>query len=102
MLDTASRLRVTRAIAQDETQASIGVFRLLQQRGHPDRPPPILSDGWGGIDEARVAVYGLVPEYQGRGRPPTRKKPGADWLYLQMVKLRDAHGRFFSPRRSGS
>ena len=30
--------------------------------------------------------------------PPTRKKPGAepgaDWIYLQMVKQRDEHGRF--------
>ena len=26
--------------------------------------------------------------------PPTRKKPGSDWLYLQMVKQRDAQGHF--------
>jgi hypothetical protein len=94
MLDMDSRLRVARAIAKDETQASVGVFRMLRQRGHPDGPPPTISDGWGGIDEAMVEVYGLVPEYGGRGRPPTRKKPGADWLYLQMVKQRDEHGRF--------
>jgi len=93
MLDMDSRLRVARAIEKDETQASIAVFRLLQQRGHPDGPPPTISDGWGGIDEAMVEVYGLVPEYGGRGRPPARKKPGSDWLYLQMVKQRDAHGR---------
>jgi hypothetical protein len=94
MLDMDSRLRVARAIEKDETQASIGVFRLLQRRGHPNGPPPTISDGWGGIDEAMVEVYGVVPEYGGRGRPPTRKKPGTDWLYLQMVKQRDEHGRF--------
>jgi hypothetical protein len=94
MLDRDSRLRVACAIEKDETQASIGVFRVLQQRGHPDGPPPTISDGWGGIDEAMVAVYGVVPEYGGRGRPPTRKKPGTDWLYLQMVKQRDEHDRF--------
>lgn len=94
MLDMDSRLRVARAIEKDETQASISVFRMLQQRGHPDGPPPTISDGWGGIDEAMVAVYGSVPEYGGRGRPPTRKKPGSDWLYLQMVKQRDEQGRF--------
>jgi hypothetical protein len=65
----------------------------LQQRGHPDGPPPLISDGWGGIDDAMLAVYGLVPEYSGRGRPPTQPKPGKDWLYLQMVKERDEHGR---------
>jgi hypothetical protein len=94
LLDIDSRLRVARGIGKDETQASIEVFRLLQQRGHPDTPPPVISDGWGGIDEAMVEVYGYVPEYSGRGRPPTRKKPGSDWLYLQMVKQRDEHGRF--------
>jgi len=94
MLDMDSRLRVARAIEKDETQASLGVFRLLKQRGHPDGPPPTISDGWGGIDEAMVEVYGVVPEYGGRGRPPTRKKPGTDWQYLQMVKQRDEHGRF--------
>jgi hypothetical protein len=94
MLDMDSRLRVARAIEKDETQASIAVFHTLQQRGHPDAPPPTISDGWGGIDEAMVEVYGIVPEYSGHGRPPTRKKPGSDWLYLQMVKQRDEHGRF--------
>ena len=94
MLDMDSRLRVARAIAKDETQASISVFRMLQRRGHPEEPPPTISDGWGGIDAAMVDVYGLVPEYGGRGRPPTRKQPGADWRYLQMVKQRDEHGRF--------
>jgi hypothetical protein len=94
LLDMDSRLRVARAVEKDETQASVGVFQMLKRRGHPDGPPPTISDGWGGIDEAMVEVYGLVPEYGGRGRPPTRKKPGSDWLYLQMVKQRDEHGRF--------
>jgi hypothetical protein len=42
----------------------------------------------GGIREAMVEVYGKVPEYSGRGRPPTRKRPQADWQYLQVVKKR--------------
>lgn len=41
-----------------------------------------------------IEVYGLVPEYGGRGRLPTRKQPGTDWLYLQMVKQRDESGHF--------
>lgn len=94
MIDMDSRLRVARAIEKDETQATIGVYRTLQRRGHPDAPPPTISDGWGGIDEAMVEVYGQVPEYSGHGRPPSRKKPGRDWLYLQMVKQRDPSGRF--------
>jgi len=94
MLDMDSRLRVACAIEKDETQASIGVFQILRRRGHPDGPPPTISDGWGGIVEAMMEVYGLVPEYSGRGRPPTRKKAGTDWLYLQMVKQRDERGHF--------
>jgi len=94
MLDMDSRLRAARAIEKDETQASMGVFQMLKRRGHPDGPPPTISDGWGGIDQAMIEVYGLVPEYSGRGRPPTCKKPGANWLYLQMVKQHDERGHF--------
>lgn len=65
------------------------VFETLKQQGHPDTPPPTVSDGWGGIREAMVAVYGQVPAYSGRGRPPTRKQPGEDWQYLQVVKQRE-------------
>jgi len=94
MIDIDTRLRAARAIEKDETQASVGVFQTLKRRGHPDGPPPTISDGWGGIDQAMIEVYGWVPEYGGRGRPPTRKRPGADWLYLQMVKQHDEQGHF--------
>lgn len=93
MMDMDSRLRVAHGIAKNETLASVEVFRTLKRRGHPDGPPPTISDGWGGIDEAMVEVYGVVPEYCGRGRRPTKKRPGSDWLYLQMVKQRDERGR---------
>src|SRR5512145_2613170 len=94
LLDMDTRLRVARAIEKNETQASIGVFQRLKRRGHPDGPPPTISDGWGGIDEAMIEVYGKVPEYSGRGRPPTRKQAQPGWQYLQMVKQRDEHGHF--------
>ena len=92
-LDMDSRLRVARGIAKNETLASIEAFQTLQRRGHPEGPPPTLSDGWGGIGEAMIEVYGIVPEYRGRGRPPTRKQSGSDWQYVQMVKQRDEQGR---------
>ncbi len=93
MLDMDTRLRVARGIAKTETEASVIVFETLKKHGHPDQPPPTISDGWGGIREAMVEVYGTVPPYVGRGRPPTRKQPGTDWQYLQMVKIRDERGR---------
>ena len=86
MIDIDTRLRVARCIGKTETQASVKVFATLQRRGHPDAPPPTVSDGWGGIDEAMVAVYGKVPEYAGIGRPPTLKQPKAGWQYLQVIK----------------
>jgi hypothetical protein len=88
MLDIDTRLRVARGIAKGETEASVEVFATLKRRGHPEAPPPTISDGWGGIDEAMIEVYGQVPEYSGRGRPPTKKRPQPGWQYLQMVKQR--------------
>jgi hypothetical protein len=92
MLDMDTRLRAARGIAKTETEASIEVFQTLKQRGHPDAPPPTISDGWGGIDDAMVEVYGRVRAYKGIGRPPTRKRPQPGWQYVQMVKQRE-HGR---------
>jgi hypothetical protein len=89
MIDIDSRLRAARGIAKTETEASIEVFQALKRRGHPNAPPPTVSDGWGGIDDAMVEVYGLVPEYQGVGRPPTLKRPQPGWQYLQVVKQRE-------------
>jgi hypothetical protein len=89
MIDMDTRLRVARGIAKTETEASQEVFETLKRRGHPDAPPPTVSDGWGGIDDAMVEVYGVVPEYEGIGRPPTRKQPQPGWQYLQVVKQRE-------------
>ena len=86
MIDSDTRVRAARGIAKTETEASMEVFATLKRWGHPEAPPPTLSDGWGGIDEAMVAVYGKVPEYSGAGRPPTKKGPQPGWQYLQLVK----------------
>ena len=96
MIDMDSRLRVARGVAKTETEVSRVVFQTLKGRGHPEAPPPTMSDGWGGIGEAMIDVYGQVPAYQGHGRPPTHKQAQADWQYLQFVKHRDEHGRLLS------
>lgn len=86
-------MRVGRGIAQTETDAAIELWQQIQHRdAHRSSPPPVLSDGWGGHREALIEVYGQVPEYRGRGRPPTRKQPVEGWHYTQMVKQRDAKG----------
>ena len=93
MTDIDTRLRAARGLGKDETKASLEAFESLRRRGHPQAPPPIASDGWGGITEAMIKVWGRIPPYRGRGRPPTRKLPGDDWQYLQMIKHRDKRGR---------
>ena len=67
---------------------------LKQREAHRACPPPVLSDGWGGHRQALLEVYGQVPAYTGRGRPPTCKQPSEDWHYTQMVKQHDAQGHF--------
>jgi hypothetical protein len=83
-------LRAARGLAKNETEAAIEAFEQLKKgRGHPHSPPPLVSDGWGGYDEAMVEVWGKVPEYKGRGRPPTKKRLRAGWRHLQVVKQRE-------------
>lgn len=98
MLDIDSRLRAATAVEQNETLASQRIFEILKRRGHPKAPAPTITDGWGGIDDAMLNVYGQVPEYGGRGRPPTLKRPGDGWLYLQMVKQHDDKGHFIGTK----
>ena len=39
------------------------------------------------IDQALIEVWGQVPPYGGRGRPPTRKQPGEGWLYSRQYSV---------------
>jgi hypothetical protein len=95
LIETRTRLRVGRGLGQNETEAAIELWmQVKQRRAHPDSPPPLVSDGWGGHREALVEVYGQVPPYRGRGRPPTHKQPDENWQYTQMVKQHDAQGHF--------
>ena len=102
MIDIDTRLRVGRGIAETETEASEKVFRTIKaDRGHSKAPPPTISDGWGGIREAMVQVWGKVPEYKGRGRPPEKKRPQDGWKYLQIIKERDEKDRVTGTKKKG-
>jgi hypothetical protein len=65
------------------------MMEQIKQRGHPTTPPAMATDGKGAYREAMVAVWGQVPAYQGRGRPPSEKQPGENWRYLKVVKQRE-------------
>ena len=56
MIEPSTRLRAARGIGKSETEAAIEVFQTLKRRGHPDAPPPTVSDGCGGIREAMLEV----------------------------------------------
>lgn len=98
MIEIDTRLRLGRGIAKTETAASAEAFRQFKRRGHPEMPPPLASDGFGGIDAALIEVYGRVPPYQGRGRPAEKKRPVPGWQYLQLVKQRGERGGVIGTR----
>lgn len=93
------RLRAARGFGKSETEASASVFRKLSERGHSDGPPPTVSDGWGGIREPMLEIFGKVPEYSGKGRPPSKKRPQLGWKYLQIIKQREEKENFLGTRR---
>ena len=90
-IESDSRLRVGRAIAKTEEEVAEALMAQLKERGHPDCPPPMATDGKGGYRDALVETWGEVPEYGGRGRPPTCKHAQPDWQYLQVIKHRSGH-----------
>jgi len=65
----------------------------IRDHGNPIEPPAVSSDGNDSYPEAMLEIWGKLPDYSGRGRPPTRKQPQPGWKCLQVTKLRSG-GRF--------
>lgn len=86
-----TRLRVGRAIGKTEEEVAHDLMTQLKQRGHPQTPPAMATDGKGDYRTAMVDTWGQVPAYQGHGRPPICKQPQADWQYVQIVKERSGN-----------
>jgi len=87
-IETDTRLRVGRAIAKTEEEVAQELMEQLKERGHPDSPPPMATDGKGAYREAIVETWRQVPEPGGKGRPPEHKQPQPGWHYLQVIKRR--------------
>ena len=83
-----TRLRVGRAIAKTEEEAAPILMKQRKRNTSEEGPPALSTDGKGAYREALLETWGKVPEYNGRGRPPTALQPGEDWLYLQVIKER--------------
>ncbi len=60
----------------------------IRDRYNPIEPPAISSDGNDSYPEAMLETWGKLPEYTGRGRPPTHKQPQPGWKCLQVIKDR--------------
>ena len=90
-----TRLRIGRSIRKSESDVAIELMAQLKARGNPDKPPAIAIDGYDSYLEAMLETWGKVPEYSGRGRPPTRKESQPDWKCIQVIKNRSG-GRIIS------
>jgi hypothetical protein len=58
----------------------------IRDRNNPEEPPAISSDGNDSYPEAMLDTWGKLPDYPGRGRPPTRKQPQPEWKCLQVSR----------------
>ncbi len=89
-------------MGKSEGEVAEKLMNQQKRRGHPDKPPSltfvspavggggtlVTSDAAKGYEAALIEVYGVVPKYGGRGRPPTKKQARSGWEYLQIVKHR--------------
>src|SRR5215472_14877458 len=83
-----SRLRVGHAIGKTEEEIAPDLMEQVKMHAPDEGPPAMSSDGKGAYREAMLSTWGKVPEYGGRGAPPTLPKPGKDWQFLQVIKKR--------------
>lgn len=87
MIDMDTRLRIGCVVSKTESEAALALMQMLKQ-AHPQAPPALATDARGGYEEAILETWGTPPAYRGRGRPPTRKRPGRGWQYVQVKKIR--------------
>jgi hypothetical protein len=79
---------VARAIGKNEEEVAVVMMSQIRDRYNPIEPPAISSDGNDSYPEAMLEIWGKLPEYTGRGRPPTHKQPQPIWKCLQVIKHR--------------
>ena len=66
------------------------IMSQIRDRCNPEEPPAIASDGNDSYPQAMLETWGKLPNYSGRGRPPTRKHPQKEWKCLQVTKHRSS------------
>ena len=93
LLESQTRLRVGRGVSTSEGDAAARLWRRWRWRLGRQTPPPLVSDGWGGHQDALLSVFGLT-----RGSHD-RRRAGTDWQYVQVKKVRDMYRRVKRLRR---
>jgi hypothetical protein len=81
-------LRVGRSIGKNEEAVAMAMMSQIRNHSNPIDPPAISTDGNDSYSEAMLETWGKLPEYSGRGRPPTHKLPQPGWRCLQVTKHR--------------
>jgi hypothetical protein len=66
----------------------MAIMSQIRDRCNPEDPPAIASDGNDSYPHAMLEIWGKLPDYSGRGRPPTRKQSQKEWKCLQVTKHR--------------
>ena len=79
---------MARAIGKNEEEVAVVMMSQIRDRYNPIEPPAISSDGNDSYPEAMLEIWGKLPEYTGRGRPPTHKQSQPGWKCLQVIKHR--------------
>jgi IS1 family transposase len=83
---------VGRAVDHSEGEAAQRVWRRWRWSLRHTAPPPLVSDGWGGHQDALLQVFGV-------SQPGRRQRAaGPGWHYLQVIKVRDAYRRVVALR----
>ena len=85
LIENRTRLRIGRGIGRTESEAAQRIWRYWRWTLGVNRPPPLVSDGWGGHHDALLEVFGKHHAH--------RRTAGHDWHYLQVVKVRDDYHR---------
>ena len=85
LIENRTRLRIGRGIGRTESEAAQRIWRYWRWTLGVNRPPPLVSDGWGGHQDALLEVFGK--------HHAQRRTAGKDWHYLQVVKVRDDYHR---------
>lgn len=65
------------------------MMEQIKERGHPEDPPAVATDGNNAYPVAMVETWGKVPSYKGNGLPPEKKKPLPGWQNIQVIKHRE-------------